>query len=234
VDLVRVEGGKKTIAVPTTLQAGFYYEPLDMVNDSVVNFRKLVNNIADAKIKLYLQTVAKIITAAIASGKIPSKNVKIGSNVAIADYNKIAAVLGRYGGRPLFVADTLLIDYFAGLMGADAKTKDYLTDTIRTELLTALNVTTLGRTTAMNLVNPFTDDANSKTELPINIGYMFAAGAGNVKPFHVVEYGGMRQFTEQNAEDERIKMMIKQDAAVELVYGQIIGYIEEQSNAVAL
>ncbi len=42
---------------------------------------------------------------------------------------------------------------------------------------------------------------------------MFAA-AFSQKPFSVVEYGGLRQLTEQDIEDERIKMKIVQDASV--------------------
>jgi hypothetical protein len=64
---------------------------------------------------------------------------------------------------------------------------------------------------------------------------MFAGGAaGSQKPFHIVEYGGLRQLTEQDIEDERIKVKMTQEAAIDLVYGQAIGYIEEQSNAVSI
>jgi hypothetical protein len=52
VDLIRVEAGKKTVAVPKAFSTGFYYEPLDMVQDSVENYRKLVNDVANAKQKL--------------------------------------------------------------------------------------------------------------------------------------------------------------------------------------
>lgn len=232
VDLVRVEGKKSIFAVPAHLSTGFYYEPLDLVKDSEEYFRKLVNDVANAKVRLFLDKINELTATAIASGKIPAKNVKTGSNITIAEYNKVASVLQRYGGRPVFVADSLLIDYFAMQQATDSTLKNLLTDGIKDELLTALNPTTIARTTAVNLVNPFTDETNSKVELPVNKGFMFAGGVEQ-KPFSIVEYGGLRQMTETDIEDERVKMKITQDVAVNLIFGEAIGVIEEQA-AVAL
>jgi hypothetical protein len=230
VDLVRVEGGKKTLAVPQVLQTGFYYEPLDLVQDSVKNFRALVNQVADAKVKLYLNKIAELTSKAIESGGIPAKNIKTGSGLKIADYDKLASVLGRYGGRPIFVADTLMIDYFARQQVTDAEFGKFATDQLKSEVWESLNVTKIGRTVAVNLVNPFADDAHTKTELPVNEGYMFAGGSNaNRKPFYVVEYGGMRQLSEQDPEDLRIKVKIYQEAAIEMLFGQLVGYIKDDS-----
>ncbi|MEC3756005.1 hypothetical protein P9160_00995 [Bacillus halotolerans] len=228
VDLVRVEGQESVPAVPKTMSTGFYYEPLDLVTDSIVYFNKLVNDIADAKVRLYLDKIHQLTASAITAGKIPAKNVQTGSNLTLQQYSKVASVLQRYGGKPIFVADTLLIDYFAFQQGTDSTFKNFLTEEVKGELLTALNPTTIGRTTAVNLTNPFTDDTNSKVELPVNKGYMFAGGVSQ-KPFSVVEYGGLRQLTEQDIEDERIKMKIVQDASVNLLFGEAIGIIEEQA-----
>jgi len=229
VDLVRVEGRKSIFAVPQHLSTGFYYEPLDLVKDSEEYFRKLVNDVANAKVRLYLEKINELTATAISSGKIPSKNVKTGSNVTLAEYNKVASTLQRYGGRPVFVADSLLIDYFAMQQATDTTFKGLLTEGVKAELLTALNPTTIARTTAVNLVNPFTNETNSKVELPVNKGYMFAGGVDQ-KPFSIVEYGGLRQMTEQDIEDERIKMKITQDVALTLVFGEAIGVIEEQAS----
>lgn len=229
VDLVRVEGSKSKIAVPQKFQTGFYYEPLDLANGSVENFRKLVNDIANAKVRLYFEVVSKLTATAVASTEIPTANVKVGANLTLADYNKVASTLARYGGKPVFVGDTLLIDFFAMQQATDSVYKGLLTDDLKEELLTALNPSTIGRTTAVNLVNPFIDETNSKVDLPVNIGYMFAGGVSQ-KPFQIVEYGAMRQMTEQDMEDERIKLKITQEAAIELVFGQAIGYIEEQAS----
>lgn len=227
VDLVRVDGKKSKVATPENFQAGFSYEPLDLVKESVENFRKLVDDVSEAKVRLYMNQISKLMQAAIASSLIPSANVKTGNNLTLADYKKVASTLQRYGGRPVFIGDTLLIDYFAQQQATGAY-KDLLTDGLREELRTALNPTSIGRTTAVNLVNPFLDETNSSVELPVNEGYMLA-GTVKQKPFMVVEYGGMRQYTEQDADIERVKMKLAQEAAVELVFGEAIGYVREDA-----
>lgn len=227
VDMVRVGGKKSEVAVPTALSTGFYYEPFGD-NDAYENYLILVNDVANAKVKLYMDTVTKIVLKAITSGKIPANNVLTGANLSLTQYNKLASTLARYGGRPIFVGDSLLIDYFAQQQASDATIKNLLTDRIREELLTSLNPTTIGRTTAVNLINPFVDETNSKVDLPVNVGYMFA-GDVSQKPFVVTEFGGMKQMTSQDEEDERIKMKITQSADVQLIFGEAIGYIKEDS-----
>lgn len=227
VDLVRVEGKKKEVAVPKHFSTGFYYEPFGD-GDYVAQFNKLVKDVADAKVRLYMDSIAKLVSAAVSSGKIPNVNVLSATNTTLTQYNKLASVLARYGGRPVFVADTLLIDHFAQQQVTDATIKTLLTDKIKEELLTSLNPSTIGRTTAMNLVNPFVDETNTKVELPVNVGYMLA-GDVSQKPFVVTEFGGLRQFTEQDMEDERIKMKIVQDADIQLIFGEAIGYIKDDS-----
>jgi hypothetical protein len=229
VDLVRVEGKKSEIAVPRTFSTGFYYEPFGMVEDAVANTKKLVDDVANAKVRLYLDNIYKLMDAAIAGGDIPAANVLAGDNLTLKQYNALASKLARYGGRPVFVADTLLIDHFAMQQPTDSTYKELLTDDVRKELMESLNPSRIARTTAVNLVNPFIDDANSKVELPVNEGFMFA-GNQTQKPFVVVEFGGLRQMTEQDIEDERIKMKLVQDADVELIFGQIIAKVKENTS----
>lgn len=228
VDLIRVAGKTKEIAVPRTFSTGFYYEPEDLVRDSVESFNDLINSLAEAKVNLYLKEVNKIITKAIASQKIPANNVKEGSNVTLSEYSTIASVLARYGGRPLFIADTLLIDKIALQQSTTDGISNLLVDKYKTELLNELNITSIGRTDAMNLVNPFIDDKNSITELPVDTGYMLA-GEGRLKPFAIVEYGGMRQTSETDFETGRVMMKIFQDASVNLVFANTLGYIKDDS-----
>lgn len=228
VDLVRVEGKKSEIAVPKVFSTGFYYEPFGMITDAVEYFRKLVNDVANAKVRLYLDNINKLTIAAISSGKIPSANVVQGTNVTLAQYNKLASVLARYGGRPIFVADSLMIDHFAMQQATDTTYKELLTDGVKEELLRALNITRIARTDAVNLINPFTDETNSRVELPVNVGYMFA-GSVTQKPFVVTEFGGLRQLTEQDIEDERVKLKIAQDADVSLIFGEALGYIKDDA-----
>ncbi|MBG9776193.1 hypothetical protein [Brevibacillus laterosporus] len=227
VDLVRIDGQQYVTAVPSKFSTGFYYEPFGDTKEVVEHFNTLIEDVANAKVRLYLEAISKITQKAILSGKIPSKNVKQGANLKIADYNSLASVLSRYGGRPIFVADSLLIDYFALQQPANL-----ISDSKKDELLTSLNITTIGRTNAANLINPFIDDSNSKVELPVNVGYMFA-GDVKQKPFAVTEFGALQQMTEQNMEDERIKMKIVQFADVRLLFGQILGILKEDA-AVAI
>lgn len=228
VDLVRVEGKKSEIAVPRTFTTGFYYEPFGMVEDALEGFRKLVTDVADAKIRLYLDQINKLVATAVASQDIPTNNQLIASNATLQNYNKLASVISRYGGRPVFVADTLLIDHFANQMATDATYSKLLTDRMREEIVRELNPATIGRTDAFNLVNPFMDKDNSKTELPVNVGYMLA-GSATQKPFVLVEFGGLRQMTEQDIEDERIKMKLAQDADIELIFGEALGYVKDDT-----
>lgn len=223
VDLVRVAGKKKEIAVPRTFSTGFYYEPDDLVSDSAQGVRDLVNQIADEKVLLYLAQFQVLIAAAITASTIPSKNRAVGSNISITQYTGIASVLARYGGRPLFIGDTLLIDHFANL-----QTVANMPDNYKEALAFDLNITKIGRTDAMNLVNPFTDEANSVTELPVNKGYMLA-GEGKLKPFRVVEYGGLRQTTNVDFETGRVMMKILQDAAILFLFPHVLGYIEDDT-----
>jgi hypothetical protein len=231
VDLVRVENKKSDIAVPKTFSTGFYYEPFGMVQDAEASIKTLVDDIANAKVRLYFAEISKLVDAAVAGGDIPAANVLAGSNLTLAQYNKVASTLSRYGGRPVFVADSLLIDYFAQQQTGSAH-KDLLTDRVREDLLRELNISQIGRTDAANLSNPFINEDNNKTELPVNIGYMLAGSTGQ-KPFVVTEFGGLRQMTEQDMEDERIKMKLTQDADIQLIFGQAIAQIKEDA-AVAL
>lgn len=228
VDLIRVAGKTKEVAVPRTFSTGFYYEPDDLVQDSINAFNDLINNVAEAKVNLYLKEINKIIAKAKTSQKIPAKNIKEGSNVTLAEYSKIASTLARYGGRPLFIADTLLIDHIAQQQATATGVSNLLTDKYKAELLHELNITTIGRTDAMNLVNPFVDEKNSITELPVNTGYMLA-GEGRLKPFAIVEYGGLRQTTDTDFETGRVMMKIFQDASINLVFASTLGYIRDES-----
>jgi len=226
VDLIRVGGMKSIVAVPKTFTAGFYYEPLDLVQDSVNNFRALVNDLAEAKIRLYMKEISKLTSAAVSATTIPTTNVISGSNTSIIDYNKLASRLGRFGGKPVLVADTLMIDDLAMKQVSDATIGKIIPESAKIELFSAMNITAIGRTTALNLVNPFLDATNSTVELNVQEGFMFA-GEASQKPFTVVEYGGMRQFTEQNMEDERIKLKLNQDASIVLVYAETLGFIKD-------
>lgn len=226
VDLHRVAGKKSILATPEKFSTGFYYEPNDFVSDSIGAFRDTVDKIAEAKVKLYFDEIAKVTATSLSGGKIPAANQLIASGITYANYNKLASTIMRYGGTPIFVADTLLIDHVASQMATEKAS--LLSDDTKDQLLTALAPTRLGRTIAVNLINPFTDETNTKVELPVDTGYMFAGGV-NQKPFSVVEFGGMRQKTQQDLEDERVVMKLFQSASVLLMFGEALGYVEDDT-----
>ncbi len=227
VDHVRVEGDETRIASPATLQTGVYYEVKSLVQDDVEYFRKLVNNVADAKIQLYWNTISKLFNAYVADGTIPTKNVISTANIDIVDYNKLASTLQRYGGRPVFIADTMLIDKIAFQQATNATFQNLLTDNVKSELLNSLNVATIGRTSAVSLVNPFVAGSkNTKTELPVNEGYMFA-GAVGMKPFKVIEFGGLEQYTTFDSKFKRVEINLNQEVAIEFIQGDAVGYVKD-------
>lgn len=226
VDLIRVEGKSSVIATPATFTAGFYYEPLDLVQNSVESFRKLVQDLAEAKLRLYMKEIAKLIDGAVASTKIPTNNVINGANTTIASFNTIVSRASRFGGRPMLIADPVMINDLANKIPADANLSKLISDGYKDELLLSLNVTQIGRATAMNLINPFIDGANTKVELNHQVGYMIA-GEANQKPMAIVEYGGMRQKQQATFADERVELVIAQDASINLLYTQNLFYIKD-------
>ena len=229
VEHTRVEGSESRVATPVKLSTGFYYETLSLQQGDVDAFRNLVNNVADAKIQLYFQTISKLMQTAIANGDVPAVNVKTGTNLTLSDFNALVGKLARYGGRPVFVADTALIDHFAFQQTTDTTFKELLTDDIKAELANNLSIAKIGRATAVSLVNPFVaGSGNTVTELPVDEGYVFAGGV-NMKPFKVIEFGGMTQYTDFDYNLERVEMKLTQECAFEFVQGELIGYIQDDS-----
>lgn len=230
VDLIRISPSAKTVpAVGVPFKFGAYYEPLDMVRNSVEGFKTAVKAVAEAKVKFYYDKVRELVAKAIADNDIPANNQLIGSNVTIADYRKLESRMLRFGGRPTLIADRLLIDHLAMQQATDSTLKTLLTDSVRESLLSDIDVDAFSKTVAVSLTNPFTDEANSKVELPIEEGYLFAGGEGQKSPFNITEFGGLRQVTEQDAEDGRIKLMLTQEADISLMSGQAIAYIQDDT-----
>lgn len=217
VDLMQVGGKKSVLAIPATITGGFSYETQDFAKSAVENFKALVQDVANEKLRIYIAQVVALTDAAIASGDIPANNVITGSNTSITDYNKLASRAARYGGRPTLMADTIMIDDLATKINGDAALTKLISDQYADELLTALNVTTLGRTTAFNLVNPFTDDKNTKVDLDVQKGYI-VAGEGNQLPFDITEYGTLQQSDYATFEDGRVMVKLQQDVSIKLVY----------------
>ena len=226
VDFKRVEGRDSIVAEWKTFTSGYQYDPLDLVTNTVETFNKLVNDVADAKVRLYMKELATMVDAGVSSADIPANNVISGSNTSISDYNKLASRAARYGGRPVLIADSVMIDDLASKQVADTNLSKIISDRYSDELLLALNVTQVGRTNAFNLVNPFSDKDNTLTELSVQKGYM-VAGENGEKPFTIISYGGLRQETTKNFEDGRVFVKIAQDVSINLVYTSNFFYIKD-------
>lgn len=230
VDLVRISPEiTRKPAVPQAFTFGAYYEPIDFVKNSVAAFNDAVNKVAEAKIQKYYDIIREVASAAIAQGDIPKNNIKNGTNLTLNDFRKVESVMIRLGGRPTFVGDSLLIDHFANQQVTDPVFKELLYDDKKKELMGELYARAISKTIAVNLTNPFIDNDNSKVALPVNEGYIFAGTMSGKKPFYITEYGGIRQYTEQDAETERIKLKIVFEADVTLMYGRQIGKITDDS-----
>lgn len=230
VDVKRVERGKVQYVKPMFAQLGIYYEPLTKTARCVEDFRKVVSDIAEAKVRLFYEEVMKLIAGAVTSTKIPAKNVLTGTNVTIAQYNKLGSTISRRANnsQPILIADRLMIDYFSEL--DKTANVNIIPDVIKSELYSSLIPTKIGRTQAINIENPFVDDANAKVFFDVTKGYMLGAGASH-KPFIIAEYGGLIQEQAQNTQDGRIKLLARQGLGIELVYGNAIGVITESSIA---
>ena len=230
VDHIRINPAEKAvIATPTPLQFGAYYEPLDMVQDSVNKFREAVNKVADAKVEMYFTKVMELLRQAVADTKIPASQVKQGASVTLADYSKIENRLIRFGGRPVMVGDYLLIDKLAREQVTDAYYSKLLTDKVKEGLLEDLRATAFSKTIAININNPFIDEENSKVKFDVNEAFVFAGGDGNKSPIYITEFGGMRQQTMTNYEDERVHIKITLEADITLLSGRKMGYIKDTS-----
>lgn len=228
VDVKRVERGKVQYVKPMFAQLGIYYEPLTKTARCVEDFRKLVSDIADAKVRLFYDEVMKTLVSAVSTQKIPTKNVVTGTNVTLAQYNKLASTISRRANnsQPILIADRLMIDYFADL--DKTANVNIIPEALKSEMYTALVPTKIGRTQAIQIENPFTDDDNAQVFFDVTKGYMLGAGATH-KPFIIAEYGGLIQEQAQNTQDGRIKLLARQGLGIELVYGNAIGVITEST-----
>lgn len=229
VDLIRVAGMDKIPAVPQTYKTGFSYNPNDLLQDTVDKFNALVNDIAMAKVRMYISKIYDVTTAAVTAGTIPAANVVDTSGVTVTQFSKLSATLTRVGnGRPVFIADPLMIDKFALAFANDATYTKFLSDMTKDMLMYDLNYTRIQRTDAFNIVNPFKDDTNTSTELPVSKGFMLNSAIAS-KPFNIVEYGQMKQVTAQDFETDEIQFKVSFDASVVLIHGNAIGYIKDDS-----
>ena len=227
-DLVRITQEKKFIpAIKSHFDFGIYYNTLDFVQDSVDQFNRTINNLAEAKIKTYYKAMIRVIDKAIATGDIPAKNNLLGSGLTLADFKQKERRFTRWGGRPILVADQDLIQELADQevqVNSPDRTSELVNE--RRELL---QIQKVSKTICMNLNNPYIDMAGTKTQFPINTGYMLAGALNGKKPIQIAEYGGMKQDRIQDGITGRVSLQVSFDAAVNLIYGRLIGKVFDEA-----
>lgn len=223
----RVDTSGRRTVVPERMQGGFYYEPNSLATGDVEKFRELVNGIADAKLRLIWTRLSSLVTTAITNGSIPAANILSAANVTLQDFRKLGSRLNRYGGQPVFIGDQILIDAIAQQQVSNATYQPSTSNERKNELFENYGVGSIGPVRTVAYVNPFTDDKTaSKTELPVNEGFMFA-GDVNVKPFKVVEFGELYQETQFHYEIEQVELKFYQWIGVEYVQGEALGYVKD-------
>lgn len=234
VDLTRL-GGEVTskIAEPESLTYGGYYECTTFRSNPIEAFNDAVSDLANRKLELYFDLILKAFEKAIASGNIPANNCAIGDNLELTDFQKAENTMIRLtGGRPLFFADTALIDHFANLI--PTAQKELLTDDVKKMLREDLNPRMISKSTAFAFPNQWLDEQNSKVRFKPSLGFIFPGGGTgrNSKPFAITEFGAVRQFSEFDNQTERVKLKIVFEANIMLYNARYIGAIKDDSVSV--
>lgn len=228
VEHVRLGDSNLRTITPTRISTGLYYELESLAQADVAYFQELVNLVADAKIQLYFEQISIAFQAAVANGNIPTNNILQGSNLTLRQYTEFVSRFTRGGGRPVFVADALLIDQFAFGATSDSIYQHLLYPELQRSLVEDLNITQIGRSTAVNLVNPYVvGSGNTETLLPVNEGYMFASGS--LKPFKIVEFGELKQWTEFDSDVEQVQIKLTQDFGLDFIDTEQIGYVQDDA-----
>lgn len=231
VDFIRISPNAKQIpAIGKPMQFGAYYEPLDMVKNSVESFRKAVNNLADAKVEFYYTKIMEVIRQAVTDTTIPTKQIKQGSNLPLKDYRELEDRMIRLSGsKPILIGDFLLINHFAEQQASDGLYSKLITDNVKESLLSDLNITAFSRTVAFNINNPWIDLQNTKVKFDPSEGYMFAGGTKSQSPINITEFGQMRQATQSTFEDERVLLKVTLEVDITLISGRNIAYIKDDA-----
>lgn len=227
-DFKRVEPGKVEYLTPKYAQLALYYEPMTRTNRCVEDFRKAVNNIAQAKVKLYYEEQMRIFAEAVASNKIPASQIVSGTNLTIKDFKLLAGKISRRAnnGDVTFIGDANLIDYFAMQQATTAGYGSFIPDAFKGELM-KLHPTKILDVTSVNLINPFTNKAGTKAFFDVKSGYLI--GTSFHKPFVMAEFGGLVQEGTTEIIDGRVKVLARQGFGIDLLYGEAIGQITESS-----
>lgn len=235
VDFTRIPSYKNTeIATPVKHQFGVYYNVSRMISDPVNEYRNAVDIVREEKVKFILSKIYSVASAAATAGKIPTKQIYSGSNITFPEFRSIESSLLRYGRntRPVLIADPAFIGNLADKQATvnvnGSTVPQYLTDDLRSKLLSSVTFEEIGRTVCINLDNPYTDKMNTKVDLPVNEAIMIAGGT--TSPFKVTEFGGLTMLEDtlnQNIETEQVHLKISYKVDVTLLLTQAIAYIKD-------
>lgn len=228
VDMVRLDGGvTKKIATPEEITYGAYYEITTFRADPVRAFREAVNRLAEAKLNKYFELVFNAFKSAISNSEIPDNNKAEGSNLGLSDFQKVENTMIRLAkGRPLFLADSALINHFANQV---VQTQTLLlTNDVRDMLREDLVPSMISKTPCLAFPNTWIDEQNSKVRFDPSYGFMFPATTTK-KPFAITEFGAVRQYSDFDDQTEQVDLKIVFSANIMLVNTREIGAIHDDT-----
>lgn len=98
-ELVRIDGSETVkVATPVSMTYGAYYEITSFMADPVKAFKDAVDALATAKVEYYFARLFEIMQEAVANGEIPANNVASGSNLDLAEFQKVENTMIRLTG----------------------------------------------------------------------------------------------------------------------------------------
>lgn len=237
VDFTKIPSYKKKVfATPRKHQFGIKYSISRMVSDPVQEFKNATKLVAEEKVKYVMTQIYAVLKQAVTNSKIPTKQIEQNANVTFTNFRRVESSLLRYGrnARPVMIADSALISSLAekqaGVTISGGTAPLFLTDELRQSLLRDIEIDQISKTMAIAIDNPWTDNMNSKVDLPINEGILIAGGSAS--PFRVTDFGDMAVLSDEisnNMESEEVHMKISYKVDITLLLTRAVGYIKDTS-----
>lgn len=103
VDLVRLSPEETSkIAVPKSMTYGGYYEITTFMADPIKAFKEAVDGLANAKVEYYFDKIFDMVQKALSNSDIPANNIANGSNLTLAQFQKVESTMVRLTGGRVF------------------------------------------------------------------------------------------------------------------------------------
>lgn len=237
VNFTKIPTSRKVVfATPIKHQFGVKYSISEMISDPINKFREAVNLVNEEKTRYILSQIYVLTREASANSKIPSRQKSEGASLEFSKFKSIESSLLRYGRnvKPVMVADTLFINSLAEKQATElikgSTTPLYLTEDLKNSLLRDATIEQISKTLAISIDNPYTDNMNSKVDLPVNEAIMVAGGSAS--PFKITEFGTMAVLSDtvqEHLETEDAYMKISYTVDITLLLNRAIGYIKDTS-----